>query len=252
MRFWDEINTGRGFSLDVLTADELAMVRETITSQYLDQLGAVDPELRTSAARVGIDNYHTQPIPFEHGSFWSKEKRVLGESTLRVFAEMGFFRRIRALLPSANIYPDDLMWRIVRPGAPDDVGPVHADKWFWDVGNGSLPDGTSRFKIWIAVFTEPGLNGLSVKSHSQMSDRWKHHFEFKHGTMKPVLDETPEELEMEILPLKPGEMVFFHDALLHGGVLNRGTGCRVSVELTVSYTTEEGERLLAGSRRQAA
>jgi len=252
MDFWNEINDGKGYSLESLTADELELVRGMIIDQYLERLGAVDPALRTSAARIGIEKYHTQAIPFQHSSFWSKEKRVLGEWTAPILEGMAFFRRIRALLPSARIYPDDLMWRLVRPGAPDDVGPIHADKWFWDVGHGSLPPGTSRFKIWVAVYTEPGLNGLSVKPHSQTSDRWKHHFEFKHGKMKPVFDETPEELDMEVLPLKPGEMVFFNDALLHGGIINRATTCRVSIELTVSYETEEGERLLAGSHRQAA
>jgi hypothetical protein len=43
-------------------------------------------------------------------------------------------------------------------------------------------------------------------------------------------------------------MVMFHDELLHGGVVNRGTMCRVSMELTVLFPRDEGlaraERLL--------
>jgi ectoine hydroxylase-related dioxygenase (phytanoyl-CoA dioxygenase family) len=40
---------------------------------------------------------------------------------------------------------------------------------------------------------------------------------------------------MELLPLAAGQMVLFHDELLHGGVVNRGTACRVSIELTVLF-----------------
>src|SRR5262249_58299514 len=102
-------------------------------------------------------------------------------------------------LPSAAIYADDLMWRVVRPGQPSDVGPVHADKWFWDAGNGSIPADHGRFKVWIAIHTEPGLNGLSIKPGSHKSDRWRRHFETRHGKLKPVLDESVEELAMQLL-----------------------------------------------------
>jgi hypothetical protein len=249
--FWTEINNGRGYALDALTPAELAEVRGIITAQYLDTLGELAPDLVGRAGAVGIENYHTLPIPFDHGSSWSKEKRVPSASAVQAFERMGFFRRIRQALPSAAVYHDDLMWRVVRPNQPTDVGPVHADRWFWDAGNGALPAGYDRFKIWVAVFTEPGKNGLTVKPHSHTSAQWKHHFEFKHGKMKPVLDESPEQLGMDLLLLEPGEMVLFHDALLHGGALNVGTTCRVSIELTVMYRAGEGERLLTGTRHAA-
>jgi hypothetical protein len=248
MRFWHAINAHPGFAIDALTADELQRVRGLITSQYLHHLSEVAPALTPAAAEAGIERYHTLAIPFDHGSYWSKDKRVLGTETLTAFEGMGFFHRIRATLPSAVIYPDDTMWRMVRPNQPADVGPVHADKWFWDAGNGAIPAGYERFKIWIAIHTEPGLNGLCVKSDSHTSTRWKHHFEFKHGKMKPVLDESQDALEMELLPLKSGDMVLFHDALLHGGVVNRGTTCRVSLELTIFHDAGEGRRALEHRR----
>lgn len=252
MSFWTEINDGKGYALDALTPAELGEVRGIIAAQYLDNLAAAAPDLVGRAKAVGIDHYHTLPIAFDHGSFWSKERRVPPPSAVPAFERMGFFRRIRQTLPSAAVYHDDLMWRVVRPNQPTDVGPVHADKWFWDAGNGALPAGHDRFKIWIGVYTEPGKNGLTIKGHSHTSDRWKHHFEFKHGKMKPVLDESPEEIGMELLPLEPGGMVLFHDALLHGGALNVGSTCRVSIELTVMYRADEGGRALQAARRAAA
>jgi hypothetical protein len=52
---------------------------------------------------------------------------------------------------------------------------------------------------------------------------------------------------MELLPLAPGGLVMFHDGLLHGGVVNAGTTCRVSLEMTVAYPAAEGARLLAAA-----
>ncbi len=245
MDFFRTINHGAGFVTDGLTADELATVRGLITAQYLDQFGCVAPQLVEPATAAGVAGYHTLTLPFDHGTFWAKSRRVLGTDTLPEFERMGFFGRIRALLPSAAVYQPDLMWRIVRPGQPGDVGPVHADKWFWDAGNGSLPSGHDRFKVWLAVHTEPGRNGLSIKPESHLTDRWKRHYEERHGILKPVLDEDESALGMELLPLAPGGLVMFHDSLLHGGVVNTGTTCRVSLEMTVMYRAEEGARALA-------
>lgn len=243
MQFWQQINHGPGCVTDTLTADELARVRGLVTAQYLEQLAIADAGLIPRAIVAGIHQYHTLPISFDHGAFWTKERRVLPTTAAAVFADMGFFRRIREHLPTADVYADDLMWRVVRPGQPGDVGPVHADKWFWDAGNGSIPADRERFKIWIALYTEPGLNGLCVKPGSHKSDQWRRHFESRHGKLKPVLDESVEELKMELLPLEPGGLVMFHDELLHGGVVNRGAACRVSIELTVTHSAADGERL---------
>jgi hypothetical protein len=245
MDFWRELNDGSGFVVEQLTADELASVRCMIEWQYLEQLDAIAPKVADAAAQGGIEHYHTLQLPFDHGTFWEKNRRVLGAECVGPIESMGFFRRIQMMLPSARIYQPDLMWRIVRPNQPTDVGPVHADKWFWDAGNGDIDPGWGRFKIWIAIATEPGRNGLSVKPHSHKSDRWKRHFEFRHGKQKPVLDERVEDLQMELLPLRSGEMVLFHDGLLHGGAVNGGSTCRVSVEVTVLYREDEGQRLLA-------
>src|SRR5207237_1422761 len=79
--------------------------------------------------------------------------------------------------PSAVISHDELNWRVVRPNQPTDVGPIHADKWFWDAGYGygSMPAGYDRVKIWIGVYTEPGVKGLTVKPDSHRSNHWAGH-----------------------------------------------------------------------------
>jgi hypothetical protein len=250
----DEINDGPGFCLGELAPAELEFVRGLITAQYLGRLGELQPDLVPLARERGIARYHTLPIAFDHGKAWPKASRLLDPRHVADFSRMGFFRRIRSQVgPSAVISHDELNWRLVRPNRPGDVGPLHADKWFWDAGYGygSMPAGFDRFKIWIAVHTEPGANGLCVKPGSHRRE-WRHHFEEKDGVRKPVFDEDPDEVGTELLPLAAGRMVMFHDELLHGGVVNRGTTCRVSIELTVLFDRDDATTRAAALRGEAA
>jgi hypothetical protein len=255
MVIWHELTAGPGYCVDELAPIELDVIRAYITAQYLDRLADLQPDLVDEARRVGVQNYHTLPIEFDHAASWPKETRLLPARHVADFARMGFFSRIRQQFgPSATISHDELNWRVVRPNQPGDIGPVHADKWFWDAGYGygSMPPGYDRFKIWMAVFSEPGANGLRVKPESHRVHTWKHHFEVKGGVRKPVLDEREEDLNMQLLPLAAGQMVQFHDELLHGGAVNRGTTCRVSIELTVLFDRGEAERRAGELLRRAA
>lgn len=250
----DEITDGPGFCLEELTRVELEWVRARITEQYLDRLARLQPDLVPLARERGITKYHTLPIAFDHAKSWPKPTRLLDPQYVADFSRMGFFRRVREQVgPSAVISHDELNWRLVRPNRPNDVGPVHADKWFWDAGYGygSMPEGFDRFKVWMAIHTEPGANGLCVKPDSHRRD-WKHHFEEKDGVRKPVFDEDPEAIGMELLPLAAGRMVMFHDELLHGGVVNRGSSCRVSIELTVLFDRADARRRADRLRRELA
>jgi hypothetical protein len=241
MVFLDAIMEAPGYCLEELAPAELELIRGLITAQYLDRLGQLQPDLAPLARERGIARYHTLPIAFNHGQSWPKSTRLLDARHVADFSRMGFFRRIRRQFgPGAVISHDELNWRLVRPNQPTDIGPVHADKWFWDAGYGygSMPAGFDRFKVWMAIHTEPGANGLCIKPESHRRD-WKHHFEEKDGVRKPVFDEDPEAIGMELLPLAAGGMVMFHDELLHGGVVNRGSTCRVSIELTVLFDRKD-------------
>lgn len=254
MAILENIMGGIGFCLESLTSTELEHVRDWISAQYLDRLGQLQPAIVVLARERGIAGYHTLPIAFDHSKCWPKSTRLLDAKYVKNFSEMGFFRRIRQQIgPSAVISHDELNWRLVRPNQPSDIGPVHADKWFWDAGYGygSMPDGYDRFKVWTAIHTEPGANGLCVKPGSHLQE-WRHHFEEKDGVRKPEFDEDPSTIGMELLPLSAGQMVMFHDELLHGGVVNRGMSCRVSLELTVLFDRADAVRLTERQRGKLA
>jgi hypothetical protein len=254
MLILDAITGPLGFCIEHLSIMELQRVRGLIAAQYLQRLTQLQPDLQALAEERGIACYHTLPIAFDHAKSWPKTTRLLDARHVAEFSTMGFFQRIRAQLgPSAAISHDELNWRLVRPNQPTDIGPVHADKWFWDAGygEGSMRPGFDRFKVWMAIHTEPGANGLCVKPGSHRQD-WKHHFEERDGTRKPVFDEDPDKIAMELLPLAAGSMVLFNDELLHGGVVNRGTTCRVSIELTVLFDRVDALRRAELLRREHA
>ena len=54
-----------------------------------------------------------------------------------------------------------------------------------------------------------------------------------HGIRKPVLNTPSEKFKPILLDTKDGDTVVFNDNLIHGGALNRGVKCRVSVEFTM-------------------
>jgi hypothetical protein len=242
---FNELDGARGYFVDSLSDAELAQVRAVIGAQYLANITRLQPDLAERAREAGMTHYHTLPITFDHARAWPKAARLLDPSYVDDFSRMGFFGRVREHFgASAYISNGELNWRLVRPQQASDVGPVHADKWFWDAGYGEglMPVGFDRFKIWIAIFTEPGANGLMIKPGSHHRD-WAHHFEERDGARKPVFDEDPDAIGMQLLPLGPGKLVMFHDRLLHGGVVNRGNSCRVSIELTVLYDVAEAQAL---------
>jgi len=127
---------------------------------------------------------------------------------------------------------EEIYWRLVRPHEPSDVGPLHADRWFWDLGDGTTPAGRERLKVWIAIVAEPGLSGLRGVPGSHLRD-WRYHGETRDGKTKPQIDEDETELNPQLLPTGAGDAVVFHDRLLHGGAVGSGLLTRVSIEFTM-------------------
>jgi len=238
-----EINVGPGFYLANMTDSDLHQLRQWVTEQYLHTIQCVSPEFVSLYREAGLANYHRvyQPEHFEHGSVWRKSSRVLGPMAVESVYQLAFFQTLKQSLGDFLVSDEEgfgwpgIYWRLVRPGGAD-IGPVHADKWFWDLGHGDMPGAPGeyyRLKIWMSLHSQPGKSGLRVVPESQKSDAWRFHGEERSGMMKPVLDEKEEDLNLVGLPLGPGGFVVFHDKLLHGGMPNLGDDSRVSLEFTL-------------------
>lgn len=238
-----QINYAEGFYLGQMPETDLAQLRAWVTEQFLHTIQCVAPQHVALYKEAGLANYHRvyQEAHFEHGAVWRKSSRVLGPLAVAQVQQLQFYQTLSRHLGEFLVSDEEgfgwpgIYWRLVRPGASD-IGPVHADKWFWDLGHGEMPgepDEYYRLKIWMSLYSQAGKSGLRVVPSSQKSDAWRYHGEERGGMMKPVLAEKEEDLDLVGLPLSAGGFVVFHDKLLHGGMPNLGDDSRVSLEFTM-------------------
>jgi hypothetical protein len=234
-----EVNGPLGYSTNLSMNDEdLTLIRELIEVQWLETLRRHVPHHEADFAKLGCARYHELAHTIDHSSVWPKRSRILPADAVAAFRTTSFFQQLRDEFGEFSISDEDdfgweeVYWRLVRPQASNDIGPLHADQWFWKLGDAVAPADTERVKCWIAVTTEPHLNGLQVVPGSHLSD-WRFHGETRFGALKPQIDEDESQFDMKLLPLAPGGAVVFHDKLLHRGALNVGSHTRVSLEFTM-------------------
>jgi len=239
MTILDTIDGLDGFATGlVLDHEELRLARSLIEEQWravLEEQGGGSP---ADLAASTIDRYHALRLPVPHADLWPKRVRMLPPAAVEAILRMSMFQRLArefgrfAVSDEEGIGRENIYWRLVRPGEASDVGPLHADRWFWELGHGTTPAGMRRIKLWVAVVCEPGRSGLRVVPGSHRR-RWSYHGEWRDGRLKPRIDGDESTLGARLLTTSPGEAIVFHDGLLHGGALNRGSATRVSFELTL-------------------
>lgn len=234
------LEKGRGFYLGLkLQPNELAQVRSFVTEHWLDRIRQQCPLHWKDFERVGIERYHELCHVLDHGVVWTKSVRMFPRLIVEKIRSMSLIASLEdvygpiEIVDEEHLGYEEIDWRLVRPGEPSDVGPLHADSWFCELGHGvTPPKGTKAIKVWVALSCEPGRNGLKVVPDSHKKT-WRYHGEFRHGFVKPQIDEDEAELSPILLPMMPGDAVVFHDKLLHAGALNQGFYTRVSMEFMV-------------------
>jgi hypothetical protein len=228
-------------------SDELTAFRDAIFDQWIARIEDRHPELATQFRHAGLEQYHRLSHLVSHEKLWPKNYRVLPRETVTTLMQFDFMRRLRAefggaydianvILSSGEIpdYPE-IYWRLVRPNVASDVGALHMDKWFHDIfGNGQsfYGDKNITVKMWLSIFTEPGLNGLYVVPGSHRKAWRVKHTVGADGQARPSLDEALGDYREVLIPVVPGQAILFSENLLHGGAPNGGQNSRISVEIT--------------------
>lgn len=241
-----------GFSTDIcLSPDELKQFRAAIDEQWLAAIAEQHPEHVEQFRTHGLANYHKFAHLVDHQKLWGKEHRLLPQKSVDRIKQLPFMTKLREAFGKFSISDvvygntivegrQEIYWRIVRPGAATDVGPIHADKWFHNVlgsGYGMFPPGVVTVKIWIPIYCEPGKSGLIVVPDSHTRE-WRYEYVEKGGFQKPVILEDVDTLGGELVPTEPGTLLIFNERMLHGGALNRGDMTRVSTEITMVFETD--------------
>lgn len=243
---FEKIFGSPGYSKDMsLDPVELEIFRTAVQSQWLSTLVAEYPQYVETFDRAGIADYHKNSHLIDHNLLWTKERRLLPQTVVERISSLRFMKILRQEFGSFSIsnvvYGDtvdtnhrEIYWRIVRPNAPEDVGSIHADRWFHNAVRSStrlFPQDTETVKIWVPIYCEPGKNGLLVIPDSHLRE-WNYTYVNKGGRQKPELRESVESMA-QLVDTKPGTLLIFNEKLLHGGAINKGSSTRVSVEITL-------------------
>jgi hypothetical protein len=234
-----EVVGPQGYSLQLkLDAAERDVLELAIRNQYLNQIRQNAPNHIGWFESNSLYDYHLGCERLVHNRLWGKKSRTLSADVVAMIKSLDFMGVLEKefgqfeITGESGFEKEEIYWRLVRPGQKEDVGPVHADQWFWNLGNVDTPEGVERVKVWIAVMTEAGRNGLRIVPGSHRRE-WQWHGEFRDGIMKPVFDQDPDAIGLELPEFTPGQAIVFNDRLLHAGAVNSGEKTRVSIEFTL-------------------
>ena len=238
MSILKEIDGINGYYLGLsFTSSELTNLRSYVRTAWLKNIESVAPNLINEFENLQMTDYHTKAHFLDHDSIWPKRKRILNMTAVDFIRGTSLFQKIEEQLGEViisgedGIEPQEIYWRLVRPDSPTDVGPIHADEWFWRLGNWYTPEGYRRLKIWISLYSEKGKNGFKYVPGSHKKE-WDFGQAEKSGLVKPVIREDEKSLNPIFFESNPGDAIVFHDKLLHGGSIG-GEKTRVSMEWTM-------------------
>jgi hypothetical protein len=237
-----EGNDGFFNSLSLLPK-ELDRVREIVAHHWLkvikDSAGA---ELATEFGSMGMPRYHEKSYLLDHQNIWPKIVRLLDSEEVLEIRRMSLFRTLEnefgnfQLSDEEDIGRELIYWRLVRPNTTSDIGPLHADAWFWELGHGTTPAGYQRLKVWISIFSDDGVSGFKFSPGSHKLE-CTYEAVSRHGMIKPQICFDTSKLNVVPFDAKPGDAIVFHDRLIHGGVLGV-VKTRVSIEFTMFVKNE--------------
>lgn len=221
----------------LMSVADIAVIDGEIERLFLAQIARHAPERRDEFARAGLSRYHEVSHLVDHGRIWGRLARRFDAAALAVLDRTDLYRGLRELFGDFTVTDEEdvgeplVRWRIVRPGESGDIGPVHADSWFWRINKWPYDADRSLIKIWTMLHGAPGESGLMVLPDSHKVD-YAYSAEIRDGSPKPSFDAAG--LPMRPVRTLPGESVVFHYDLLHGGMVTGGSATRVSFELTMA------------------
>jgi hypothetical protein len=228
-----------------LRPDELKKLRDITTESWLQVIREVAPDKVKQFEQNGIERYHLLSHLLDHARIWTTQARTYSAEmvdVIRSFSMFDFFDRAcsgyrmnTAMPPYGDWGQPRINWRLVRPGAGVDLGPIHADYWFDAVLDGWHPDAeTIRMKVWVPIHLEPGLTGFAYLpgSHRQCLAFGKKRL--PDGGIKPVFDEVQLPAPLETITTPSGTVLLFNYNLVHQGAnSDKAKRTRVSMEFTL-------------------
>ena len=189
----------------------------------------------TITQNTSVTNYMSISDQFQHALVWTKTNRLLNEARVRAFKTLQLFDELKFLMGNFSIsdeeglgYPN-VYFRLARPNEPTDVGPPHADSWFWNLAGKSTGE---RFKILIPLWPVEGEPAFKfIPSSHLRKDLYSYKGVMRNGQIKPEIIEPILEDDYIYHGQSAGYPILFHDDLIHGGNLSLKS-LRISIEFT--------------------
>ena len=238
-----KLDTQEGYEILPKIEDyEYNYLKDSIEKQWIRVIERYDSSMSQKIREEGIKiyNYHKLGENLRHNEMWPKKNRIFNKDVINNLLKTEFIKKLKASIgefeisDEENIGYQNIYWRLVRPIPNIDIGGMHRDEWFWKINQHyKEPDYPYiRRKVWIPIYSELGKNGLLVKPYSQLDENLEWCAKKVDGNYKPRLVSNISEKDMKHLETEDGEMVIFHDKMLHGGSKNIGKKCRISIEFT--------------------
>src|SRR5262245_20036250 len=123
----------------LLTDTELTQIRELIDRQFLQRIEELAPQHLAAFADAGIQRYHLHSHLIDHASAWRRRDRLFASDGIEFLLQSSMLRRLADAFGPIEITNEishaepEIVWRLVRPDAEGDIGPLHVDSWFWDI-----------------------------------------------------------------------------------------------------------------------
>ena len=235
-----EINEGSGYLyLPKIESEILNLISSSIDNSLKELIDSKNIIYKNKGNFSIMDSYkyisNSQWI-----SLFNKKSRTLKkECTLPI--SKYFSNYLESLLECKIEISDDLLlgfpclsFRIVRPLQKNDIGPLHADQWFIDIGvqpNRTPKIKSELIKFWMPVEVESNTSNLLLIPNSHKDkEKYKYEIEETQNGLKPIINKNINREETIMINNENGCPVIFNMNLIHGGALNKSNKCRVSLE----------------------
>tara|TARA_B110001452_G_C15195556_1_gene414997 strand:+ start:109 stop:864 length:756 start_codon:yes stop_codon:yes gene_type:complete len=241
--FLDTLKDGKGYVLSALNKKDLNTFRKIIEKSWINTISKKYPNYKKIFLNEKIFNYHKNSHKISHAEIWSKKSRTLSAKDVSEIKKITFFKDLQKKFSKLKLSDEEkighgiIVYRIVRPNIRKDIGPLHSDKWFWDIDkkdlrrNYDIPKGYKKIRIWFSLYANKNY-GFKLVPYSQNKD-YKFKKIYKDGRYKPIFNAKDYNLRPLTIDSTPGNIVIFNDNLIHGGKINKSNKTRVSAELTL-------------------
>lgn len=225
-------STPSGFSI-VNIADLTMIASKLILLHICETLNRKFDTLEGAAEFIILNDF---------SRFKNKPARIFANAPARKFVDYlesyGFLNTVDGdfVTDEEGLGYENIYWRLARRDSSSDVGPVHADRWFWELGENPFPNSHTRVKVWMPLIQDDHNPSLMILPGSQKR-RYEYDFRTdKWGKRRPVFTNELVENAMVEAPVRVGQAIIFHDSLLHGGRVTSSD--RVSIEFTLAQARE--------------